>query len=455
MEDKEKKCSSKEHKEINAILYCQDCKIYLCNKCDNFHSKLFENHDLINLDNNINDIFSKFCREKNHLEILKFYCKTHNKLCCASCLCKIKNKEYGQHSNCSICTIEEIKDEKKATLKENIQTLELLSKNINKSIEHLKIIFEKIQKSKEDLTINVQKIFTKIRNILNEREDELILEIEKKYDEMFFKEDFIKESENLPKKINECLENGKIIDEEWNNNTKINKLINNCINIENNIDSINIINENIKKYNNLTNINITFENGGEKEIKNISEIIKKFGKIVVNDDDFKNSKIIDKIDYIKSIKNWINPDSDIRAKLLYRLTDNGEKVSTFHELCDNKSPTLILFHVSDGNKVGIYTPLSWESNTKTKNDAETFIFSLNQNKKCKKVDNNISIYCDKSYGPHANCFGYYQINTMKKIIHYSTYINQAFENGSGILPSNGENKYYELIETEVFKISKI
>ena len=30
-----KKCSLEEHKEIDAILYCQDCKIYICKKCEN------------------------------------------------------------------------------------------------------------------------------------------------------------------------------------------------------------------------------------------------------------------------------------------------------------------------------------------------------------------------------------------------------------------------------------
>ena len=31
MEDKKKKCSNEEHKDIDAISYCQDCKMYICN----------------------------------------------------------------------------------------------------------------------------------------------------------------------------------------------------------------------------------------------------------------------------------------------------------------------------------------------------------------------------------------------------------------------------------------
>ena len=36
------------------------------------------------------------------------------------------------------------------------------------------IIFEKIDKNKEELKTNIQKTFTRLRNVLNEREDELL-----------------------------------------------------------------------------------------------------------------------------------------------------------------------------------------------------------------------------------------------------------------------------------------
>ena len=48
MEIQNKKCSSNKH-EINAISYCDLCKIYMCNKCSNLHSELFQNHQAINL----------------------------------------------------------------------------------------------------------------------------------------------------------------------------------------------------------------------------------------------------------------------------------------------------------------------------------------------------------------------------------------------------------------------
>ena len=91
-----KKCSLKKHSEIGAINYCKECKIYLCNKCQNLYSELFENHHLFNLDKNLKDIFTGFCEEQSHNQYeLEFFCKTHNKLCCASCVCKYDNKKNG------------------------------------------------------------------------------------------------------------------------------------------------------------------------------------------------------------------------------------------------------------------------------------------------------------------------------------------------------------------------
>ena len=81
--DNQKKCSAKKHSDINAISYCMECNIYMCNKCINLHSELHENHHNYNLDKNIQEIFTGVCKEEKHKQELEFYCKTHSKLCCA------------------------------------------------------------------------------------------------------------------------------------------------------------------------------------------------------------------------------------------------------------------------------------------------------------------------------------------------------------------------------------
>ena len=145
MEIKNEKCSSSKHAEMNAVSYCPECKKYWCNKCLNFHAEMFEDHKAINL-NQKNEIFINKCKEENHNDKLEFYCKDHNTLCCTLCTSKIKKKGYGQHSDCDIRLLEDIKEEKRNKLKENIKSLE----NLLKDTENLSNKF-KNGESKEEM----------------------------------------------------------------------------------------------------------------------------------------------------------------------------------------------------------------------------------------------------------------------------------------------------------------
>ena len=73
MENKKRKCSSIDHEETDANYYCGECKIYICNKCEKYHSKLFKNHQIINFENNNEEIFSGFCAEKGHQNKLEYF----------------------------------------------------------------------------------------------------------------------------------------------------------------------------------------------------------------------------------------------------------------------------------------------------------------------------------------------------------------------------------------------
>ena len=134
-------------------------------------------------------------------------------------------------------------------LEENIKYLEGLSKTIDKTVKEFKILYEGINKNKEEIKLIIQKIFTKIRTALNEREDELLFEVENEFNDKFFNEDLIKKSEKIPNKINIYLEKGKLIKNKWDNNNELCSSINDCINIENNIKDIKLMNELTKNYN--------------------------------------------------------------------------------------------------------------------------------------------------------------------------------------------------------------
>jgi hypothetical protein len=161
------------------------------------------------------------------------------------------------------------------------------------------------------------------------------------------------------------------------------------------------------------------------------------------------------------IKNWISPNSKIKANLLYRLSRDGPEISTFHQLCDNKGPaTLVLFYLKNEEKVGFFVNGFFDSISKFKQDINSFLFNLNQNKIYKKLDNDcIAFYSDKNWGPRANGFGC----TSKLKLNYVTYANElideCFENASKLIPPDKGGKkdeeskiQYEVFEIEIFQI---
>ena len=146
----------------------------------------------------------------------------------------------------------------------------------------LKKLFEEINQNKEELKLKVSKIFTQIRNVINEREDKILIDIDDKFNNIYFKEEIIHNSENLPNKIKKSIEKGKLIEKERKQN-KLNILINDCINIENNIEKEKEMYKNIEK-NNLQKTKIDFLPQKESEINEFLEIIKNFGKIEIDTD---------------------------------------------------------------------------------------------------------------------------------------------------------------------------
>ena len=278
MSNQEKKCFSKDHEESPSF-YCAECEIYMCNNCKELHSKLFKYHKEYNLDKDMDQIFNGYCKEKNHLDKLEYYCKTHNKLCCSACIAKIKKKDKGQHTNCEVYVIEDIKDNKKDILQKNITYLEDLSKNIETSIKELKEMFKKINESKDALKLKIQGTFTKIKDQINEREDELLLEVDKLYEETYVSDNVIRDLDKLPNRIKSSLDKGQTISKDWEKENKLNSLIYECINIENNLDYINKVNQIMKKSKNEMNTHIKFFPEEKMDISQFLSKIVKFGKI--------------------------------------------------------------------------------------------------------------------------------------------------------------------------------
>jgi hypothetical protein len=158
-----------------------------------------------------------------------------------------------------------------------------------------------------------------------------------------------------------------------------------------------------------------------------------------------DSKIINENEkYNITLKNWINPNLKIKAQLLYRLSRDGEEYSTFHQLCDDKGPTIVLAKLTDGNILGLYTPLDWETRTNNwKSDPNIFVFSLTE---MKKQTGNYGIYCHKDYGPHSYFLEFCSGHKMKEPYLYMD--DKEYQ----ILAPGKQSNYYKADEVEVFKI---
>jgi len=322
MEIEKPKCSSTDHENIDAIIFCHICKVYLCNKCENFHSKLFQNHEIQKITKEKNNFFSNICSEKNHLNKLKYFCKTHNKLCCVACISKIKDEENGQHKDCEICLLKEIKPEKEKKFYENFNKLKEISKSLDQTINELKTLYEKINKEKEELIIEIQKVFTKFRTALNEREDKLISEVGEIYSKNYFDEKIIKEGEKLPSNIQNCFESGIEVKNKWDNEGELSEAINFSIEFEKNLNKIDEINKEIIKCNS-NKIKICFEINKEKLENKIEEL----GDIIVNaeeDEKVEKEKIEEESD--KKSESDVSKKS-YRSKSLSRKSSISSKKS--------------------------------------------------------------------------------------------------------------------------------
>lgn len=95
----------------------------------------------------------------------------------------------------------------------------------------------------------------------------------------------------------------------------------------------------------------------------------------------KESMIVKNKEDIDLISSWINPFcKNIKYRRLYRATEDGDKTSDFHRLCDNRGPTLTIGRTIKGYIFGGFTMVKWDSNSNYKKDPNAFVFSLNQKK---------------------------------------------------------------------------
>ena len=325
MENQNQNCSLCKNSQVKALIFCFICKEFMCNKCLNNHSKLFNNNHKMSKINEEQEIFTGFCKEKNHNNELKYFCKTHNQLCCAACLSIIKDSENGQHKDCNVSNIKDIQEIKKNELMKNILCMEKLHNNIENIINELKNNYNDYKLNKERLQKEVQNIFSMIRNAFNQREDEILLKIDEIFNNFLIKEEKQRQIMKFPDKINTVLIESKIVGDKWNTDAKLNSIINDCIKLESDFININKLYNEIQEFN--SNKKIIKFRPGQNDINEFLNKIKSFGKII--DEKINNGNIINNfnlqynINFNNNLNNNINQNNLKNINLIDIFNDNS------------------------------------------------------------------------------------------------------------------------------------
>ena len=161
----------------------------------------------------------------------------------------------------------------------------------------------------------------------------------------------------------------------------------------------------------------------ESENKSLKEDLKEIKEYIYEQKKEKERKkklkfvdsLIVKEDERKMICDWINPNVNIKTKLLYRVSRDGDGADIFHKYCDNKGPTITFAKISNGYRFGGYSGISWTSQNKWVKDKDAFLFSLNNKLKIMNNNTNTTVYHGSGYGPD---FGN---NNNELVINWLTY----------------------------------
>ena len=90
---------------------------------------------------------------------------------------------------------------------------------------------------------------------------------------------------------------------------------------------------------------------------------------------------------------------NIKYKLLYKASVDGDLCTKFHEKCDRIPNTLVLIKASGDKRFGGFTTQTWDGEDVDKKDNNSFIFSIDKNKIYDINENQNAINCNPDIGP--------------------------------------------------------
>ena len=85
--------------------------------------------------------------------------------------------------------------------------------------------------------------------------------------------------------------------------------------------------------------------------------------------------------------------------LLFRGSTHGWSPDKFHQLCDDKGPTITIFKSKADRVFGGFTQQSWDDKSFYKKDEKAFIFSIDRKQIYRVVQAQNAIYSHSGWGP--------------------------------------------------------
>ena len=405
--------------------------------------------------NKINNLY-----EKTVDKLAKSYQKKHDKL--------IKEEN----------DIKEKLQNKMTKVKENLENFLSQANNEIKLNEKISQGIKKIENEEKNMfrTLSYITKINKNKKSMNKLSQEIIKGLNFVYKE---DENNIKIEENYINRIPNTIDNIKINDITYNSiNISWNMDTKNCPFIKNNSNEIKykvemrMENKNfVEVYNGINNNcfidNLSQNTNYEFKICSIYKEnitpwteIKKFKTNNLDSIILKDLPNIN--EYINKLLEWTKTK---KMELIYRASRDGTIPQKFHDFCDNKGPTIILFKNEKGNVFGGYASKSWSNNGGYTSAPDSFIFTLTNihntepTQFLSKNDNN-ELRFGISYGPwFGNGRDIGIIGDFTKKDSYTSFPYTYLDNlgkGKSVFTGdfNNNNQYFKIKEIEAFKIFK-
>ena len=169
-----KLCDSCDESSDTAVVYCTECREFLCTLCSESHKRIrrTSNHDMVCFrDKNAAKRMKPqdfHCAEPKHEEeILKFYCKTCQQLICRDCLL-IKHKDH-EHADLAA-----VAKHQKQELKFILEPAHDANTALGNATEESEEMIQKVQNQSRSIDDTIQYVFDELKEALEEQRSSLL-----------------------------------------------------------------------------------------------------------------------------------------------------------------------------------------------------------------------------------------------------------------------------------------